>query len=76
MCEYCEKRVPLLERGSKKVVIEVDTISSINAKGEFSERKAFVMKMMWRTQNGKWHMEWNSISACPMCGRDLKGGAE
>ena len=28
--------------------------------------------MRWRTQNGKLHMEWSRVNACPMCGRDLR----
>ena len=76
MCEYCEKKEPLLYRNSKKVFIEISSVSSLDVKsGERSERESHVMKMMWRSQNGRWHMEWTAIRFCPMCGRDLKGGA-
>lgn len=58
MCDYCEKGAPILQRGSRKVKIE----------------KGNHLKMWWRTQNGKWHMEWEPINFCPKCGRDLKEG--
>ena len=62
-CEYCEEHKPIMQRNSRKVVIERDMTTS----GE-----VYVMKMLWRTPNGKWHMEWTPIKTCPMCGRELQ----
>ncbi len=64
-CEYCENGAAILgnERGSKHVNIQKTT----NGYGLF---------LYWRTPNGKWpngkwHMEFEAIKACPMCGRSL-----
>jgi len=59
-CEYCGKGAAILgkERGSRHVNIQKTS-------------SGYGLFMYWRTPNGKWRMEFNSIKACPMCGRSL-----
>lgn len=65
-CKHCEKEKynnPLVSRGSRTVNIEK------------ANETTWGICMWWRTENGKWHMEWNSIDYCPKCGRKLGGDA-
>lgn len=66
MCEYCGKErgnTPLVNRGSRTVELEK------------ANERVWGIFMRWRTPNGKLHIEWNSVNACPVCGRELRGDA-
>jgi len=63
-CEYCgshKGNETLVGRGSRTVKIEK------------ANETSWGIFMRWRTQNGKWHMDWSSIRYCPMCGEKLGG---